>query len=152
MDFGAYSSRLLSLYKFCHDNIPEKIKQKRFRIVHNSMQMVSISKTQFAGLNDKRFYFHDGIVLLPFGHFLLEASRKLKEQYKSKIKTTIKEQKYKFLTAEADAVKKCERVRILRNIFSLPPLFYLLNSTSLMRGRMQTYKSTREQIINCSWK
>ena len=102
------------------------------------MQMVLIRKTQFAGLNDKRFYFHDGIVLLPFEHFLLEASRKLKEQYKSKIKTAIKEQKYKFLAADADAGK---RVRILRNIFSLPPL---LNSTNLMRGRMQTYKATRE--------
>ena len=30
MDFEAYSSRLLSLYEFCHDNIPEKIRQKRF--------------------------------------------------------------------------------------------------------------------------
>ena len=143
MDFEAYSSRLLSLYEFCYDNIPQKIKQKRFQIVHNSMQMVSISKTQFAGLNDKRFYFHDGIVSLPFGHFLLKASRKLKEQYKSKIKTAIKEKKYKFLAAEADAVKKCDRVRISRNILSLPPLYCLLNSTNLMRGQMQTYKSTR---------
>ena len=107
------------------------------------MQMVSISKTQFAGLNDKRFYFSDRIVSLPFGHFLLEASRKLKEQYKSKIKTAIKEKKYKFLAAEADAEKKCDRVRISRNILSLPPLYCLLNSTNLMRGQMQTYKSTR---------
>ena len=152
MDFEAYSSRLLSLYEFCHDNIPEKIKQKRFQIVHNSMQIISVSKTQFAGLNDKRFYFHDGIVLLPFGHFLLEASRKLKQQYKSRIKTAIKEQKYKFLAAEADAVKKCERVWILRNIFSLPPLYYLLNSANLVRGRMQRYKSTRQYIVNCNWK
>ena len=152
MDFEAYSSRLLSSYEFCYDNIPEKIKQKRYQIVNNSMQMVSLSTTQFAGLNDKRFYFHDGLVSLPFGHFLFEASRKLKEQYKSKIKAAIKEQKYKLLAAEAAAIKSCERVRILRNIFSLPPLYYLLNSTNLMRRGKQTYKSTREQIVNCSWK
>ena len=34
---------------------------------------------QFAGLNDKRFYFHDDIVLLSFGHFLLEKTRKEKK-------------------------------------------------------------------------
>ena len=34
------------------------------------MQMKSVKKSQFAGSNDKRFYFHDGVVSLPFGHFL----------------------------------------------------------------------------------
>ena len=86
--------------------MPEKIKQKKLQVVNSSMQMVSISRTQFVGLNDKKFYFHNGIVSLPFGH-LLEASRKLKEQYKSEIKITIKEQKYRFLAAEAAAVKNC---------------------------------------------
>ena len=43
------------------------------------MQMKSVRKTQFAGLNDKHFYFHDGIVSLPFGHFLLEKTREEKK-------------------------------------------------------------------------
>ena len=33
--------------------------------------MESVRKTQFAGLNDKRFYFQDGIVSLPFGQFFV---------------------------------------------------------------------------------
>ena len=39
--------------------------------------MKSVRKTQFkkAGLNDERYYLHDGIVSLPFGHFLLENIR-----------------------------------------------------------------------------
>ena len=37
--------------------------------------MVSVNKTQFVGLNDKRFYFQDGIISLPFGHFLLNKVR-----------------------------------------------------------------------------
>ena len=44
------------------------------------MQMKSVKKTQFGGLNDKRFCFHDGIVSLPFGHFLLN---KIREEKKS---------------------------------------------------------------------
>ena len=51
---------------------PKKITKKRFQIINNNTQMNIVNKTQFAGLNDKRFYFHDGIVSLPFGHYLLK--------------------------------------------------------------------------------
>ena len=44
------------------------------------MQMKSVRKAQFAGLNDKRFSFHDGIVPIPFGHFLLEKAREEKHR------------------------------------------------------------------------
>ena len=75
MDFEAYSERLATLHKYCFDNKPKKTEQKRSQVVNKSMQMKSVRKTQFAGLNDKRFYFHDGFVSLPFGHFLLEKTR-----------------------------------------------------------------------------
>ena len=48
------------------------------------MQMVCVDKTQFAGLNDKPFYFHDDIVSLPFRHFLLNKVREQKENIKRK--------------------------------------------------------------------
>ena len=82
MDFEAYSCRLASLHEFCDKQKTNKIKQKRFQIINSGMRMVSVNKTQFAGLNDKRFYFQDGIVSLPFGHYLLEDSRKEKEKFK----------------------------------------------------------------------
>ena len=40
----------------------------------------SIFKIQFAGLNDKIFYFYDGIVSMPFCHPLLEKLRKEKKK------------------------------------------------------------------------
>ena len=49
------------------------------------MQMKSVRKAQFAGLNDKRFYFHDGIVPIPFGHFLLEKTREEKEKHRNEL-------------------------------------------------------------------
>ena len=52
--------------------------------------MKSVNKTQFVGLNDKRYYFHDGIVSLLFGHFLLEKVRKEKEKYRLKLHTEVK--------------------------------------------------------------
>ena len=45
------------------------------------MQMKSVKKTQFAGANDKRLYFHDEIVSLPFRHFLLDKVREAKEKH-----------------------------------------------------------------------
>ena len=57
--------------------------------------MVSVNKAQFAGLNDKRFYFHNGIVSLPFEH-LLNKVREQKEKYKTEIHLQIHDKKYNF--------------------------------------------------------
>ena len=56
------------------------------------MQVVSVKRTQFAGLNDKRFFFNYRIISLPFGHYLLNKVRKEKENIKTKynIKYTTK--------------------------------------------------------------
>ena len=113
------------------------------------MQMTCVSKTQFTGLNDKRFYFHDGIVWLPFGHFLLNKVREKKEKYEAEIQHEIQSKKYDFLKEEAAAVRQCERLRILRSIFSQPALFCLLNSNILMKT--PPINSTRDYILNSNW-
>ena len=109
--------------------------------------MKSVKKTQFAWLNDKHFYFHGGIVSLPFGHALLKILRKEKEKYRYNIHNKIHKKK---LSGESKAVRKCERLRILRSIYLQAPLLYLLDSEDLMKIR--DFKSTREQILNSSWK
>ena len=53
------------------------------------MRMKSVKKTQFAGLNDKCFYFHDKIVSLPFGNFLLNKVREEKEKHRADLHTKI---------------------------------------------------------------
>ena len=150
MNFEAYSQRICSLHEFCSNQKPKKIKQKRFQIVRCNMQMVSVSKTQFTGLNDKRFYFHDGIVSLPFGHFLLNKVKEQKEKYKAEIQHEIHDKKYDFLKEEAAAVKQCETLRVLRSIFSQPALLYLLDLNCLMRT--PSINLTGDYILNSSWK
>ena len=71
MYFEAYANRVMSLSDFINQKT-KKIKQNRFQIKNTEMRMQSISKSQFAGLNDKRFYFYDGIVSMHFEHPLLE--------------------------------------------------------------------------------
>ena len=113
IDFEGYAQRLSLLHEFCDKQKPNKIKQKRLQIVNCTVQMVSVNKTQFVGLKDKRFYFNDGIVSLPFGHYLLNDVRKQKEKYRLEI-----QHEYDFVTEEAKTICKCERLRILRLIFS----------------------------------
>ena len=77
------------------------------------MQMTCINKTQFRELSDKRFFFHDGIVSLPFGNFLLNKVRK-KKNIKRKYSMKYKAKKYDFFKEEAANVRQCERLCILR--------------------------------------
>ena len=97
MNFEAYSERLATLHEFCSPTKIKSITQKPFQIINKSMKMKSVNKTQFAGLHDKRYYFYDRIVSLPFGHFLLEKVRKEKEKHHSKLHIEVKKNMYKFL-------------------------------------------------------
>ena len=87
MDFDSYSNRLSDLTEFSNEflskpNKVEKIEQRRFQVINESMQMKSVSKVQFGQLNGKRFYFSNGIMSLPFGHPYLEDLRKGKHKYR----------------------------------------------------------------------
>ena len=82
MDFDSYSERLSDLNKFPRDYIKNSQKnlQKMSQIIHESMQMKSVSKVQFVQSNDNRFYFPNGLISLPFGHPYLENLRKEKHK------------------------------------------------------------------------
>ena len=71
-------------------NIVLKANKKNWtQKINDLMQMKSVKKTQFAGANDKRLYFHDEIVSLPFGHFLLDKVREAKEKHWADLHTKI---------------------------------------------------------------
>ena len=73
-----------------------------------------------------------------------------KEKYKTEIQYEIHDKKHNFLKEEAATVKQCERLRILRSIFSQPTWLYLLHSNILMRT--PSINSTRDYILNSNWK
>ena len=84
MDFDSYSSRLADLNEFSifkeFFEKPKKIQQKIFQIINESMQMKAVSKVPFGQLNDKQFYFSNGLMSLPYGHPRLEDLRKEKKK------------------------------------------------------------------------
>ena len=85
MNFESYAMRINTLREFDDKKEEEKIVQKRLQVKNTNMTMTSINKVQFARLNDKRYYFSDGIVSLPFGHPTLNKVREYKNLYRKYI-------------------------------------------------------------------
>ena len=92
------------------------------------MEKNSLRKCQFSGLNNKRYYFSDGIVSFPFGHPYLEEIRKCKKDVKDKMQKVIKENQFEMLRNETKAVTVWERLRILKSILLQPFSYYKLDS------------------------
>ena len=111
--------------------------------------MKAVSKVQFGQLSNKRFYFSNGLMSLPYPDPYLEDLRKEKQKYRV-IHKTIQDKKYDFLKQEPNAIDNNPRMHVLKQIFAQRPMFYILNSTisSISKG----WKSTKEQILNGSWK
>ena len=76
---------------------------------------------------------------LPFGHPMLDSLFDL-----------MLEKKYNFLKEEAKVIENNQRMRVLKQIFSQNPMFYILNSSLFVITK--GWKSTRAQILNNSWK
>ena len=81
MTFDAYAERIIDLKKYTkQDKKPKQFVQRHFQVTNTNMQMLSIKKSQFAGLNDERYYFSDGICSLPYDHLLLKDVREKKKK------------------------------------------------------------------------
>ena len=81
------------------------------------MQMKAVRKIQFGQLNDKRFYFSNGLMSLPYDHPCLEDLRKEKQKCRA-IHKTIQAKKYEFLKQESNAIDNNPRMHVLKQIFA----------------------------------
>ena len=155
MDFDSYSSRLSDLTEYFNEflstiNKVKSVEQRRFQVINKSMQMKSVSKTQFGQLNDKRFYFANGSLL--YDHPSLEELRKEKHKYRD-IHKVIQTKKDEFLLKESKILESIPRLNILEQIFAQRPTLYKLNSdTKFISVGIQRRKKTKELIKNGSWK
>ena len=113
------------------------------------MQMKTVSKVQFGQLNDKRFYFSNGISSHPYGHPSLEKARKQKNKYRN-IHKVIQTKKDEFLKEEKIVLQNNPRLDILNQIFNQVPLIYELKSES--NFSKSSYNTTKDFVKNRRWK
>ena len=64
MDYDSYSERLSDLNEFSKGFLkkPVKVEKKKVQIINKSIKKKSVIKVQFGQLNDKRFYFSNGLI------------------------------------------------------------------------------------------
>ena len=74
MDYPMYADRVRSMKENAsiEKRLAKRFMQKRLQAVYGEMSQVSIDKVSFGKLNDKNYYFTDGITSLPHGHPLLK--------------------------------------------------------------------------------
>ena len=151
------SSRLSDLTEYFNEllstvNKVKSVEQRMFQVINESMQMKSVSKTQFGQLNDKRFYFANGLVSLPYSHPSLEELRKEKHKYRD-IHKVIQTKKDDFLLKESKILASIPRLNILGQIFAQRPTLYELTSdTKFISVGIQRRETTKELIKSGSWK
>ena len=155
MDFERYAARIGNLRYDLDSNQneqQEKVIQKRLQVKNTNMIMTSCNKVKFAKLNDKRYYFSDGIVSLPFGHPSLNEIREYKKSLEA-IHKVIEKEKNKLLNEENTVVNANKRLRILRSIYSQPINYYTLKThRPFISVKNNTkYLTTRQYILNSHW-
>ena len=149
MDFESFASRIMDVREWSYSQKRAKtIKQTRFSLKRTDMRLIESYKTQFAGLNDKRYYLTDGVTSLPYGQFLLVELDE-KKNYE-KIQNVLFKIKDELIRDECKAIKNCERIRVLRTISNPAGTYYKLDSAK--RPNIPNLsKCTKDYIISGIW-
>ena len=152
MDFGSYCSKLCDIVEyfetFYKQKKAKKIIQKRFQVVNDTMRMKTVEKIQFGQLNDKRFYFPNGIISLPYGHFQMEEIRKYRAKEKA-IHKSVKNKKMEFIKQENSIINKNKRLSVFYQIINGKPAIYTISKSKLEKNLEH---STKEYIEKQYWK
>ena len=150
MNFESFATRIMDVREYIHSQKKaESLKQTRFQLKNTDMRMLEQYKTQFAALNDKRYYLSDDITSLPYGHFLLAELDKKKENYK-KIQNELFKIKDELIREECAAIKKCERIRVLRSILYQIPTYYKPDCVK-RPSIIQINRPTKDYILSGIW-
>ena len=152
MDFNSYCSKLCDIIDyfetFYKKKNTKKITQKRFQVINDTMRMKSVEKIQFGQLNDKRFYFPNGILSLPYGHFQMEEIRKHRSKEKA-IHKVVKDKKLEYIKEENEIINKNKRLSVFYQIMSGYPTICTISEPEI---REKIPYSTKEYIEKQYWK
>ena len=149
MEYENYAERIKSLFD---SKTYKKSKKDMKDVIHTSvkkgeMTTHKITKTKFSQLNDKRFYFPNRILSLPFGHLSLNELDEYKKNKGQRIEKYFWTEKEKLLELEKKALKNCPRLDFLNNILLQVPKIVNIDCTKFDRNTTFLYKENRQQTI-----
>ena len=153
MEFEDYARRinLIREIEAFGQLLKEKHKQNRFTIKNNQVVLEEIEKSKFAQINDKRYYFSDVIICLPFSYPFLKEIVDFKREKKQKLEAFLQQENHKFIQMEKFAAQKNKRISIYRSILQQKPTFYhlnLLRRSAENNENINFSQNTRSYILN----
>ena len=116
MNYENYAERIKPLYDFESFEKPKTKRKKVLRFTDKKGDMITtqVKKTKFSQINDKRFYFPDAVVSLPFGHRALKELEKYKKKKGQKIENYFLEKRLKLLF-RAPGTRQLSKNRIAKS-------------------------------------
>ena len=149
MDYENYAERIKPLIHFETYKKPKAdIKDVvRISVKKGEMTTHKIKKSKFSQLNDKRFYFPNTIVSLPFGHLALREIDEYKRGKGRRIEKYFWTEKKKLLELEKSALKNTPRVNFLNNILEQIPKIAHVDCAKFDRNTKFLYKEELQQDI-----
>ena len=159
MEYENYAERIKPLIDFKTYKKPKPdIKDfVRISVKKGEMSMYSIKKNKFSQLNDKRFYFPNAIVSVPFGHFSLAEIDEYKKDKGQRTEKYFWTDKEKLLELEKKAIDKIPEIFFLNHILEQIPKIVSASCTKFDRNTKFLYKEELQQniieyILGAEWK
>ena len=113
--------------------------------------MEEVQKSKFAQINDKCYYFEDGIISLPFSHPYLLDIVNYKKNKKQKVESYINLKKKNLLKMEKEALLRNDRLLTYQSIYLQMPEFRNLTSNKRLfdeAGKINFSLNTRNFFLN----
>ena len=112
------------------------------------LTVVIVTKSKFSQLIDKRFYFPDGVVSLPFGHPLLKKIDEFKQEKGQKIEKYFWEEKENLFNIENKAPKEHPRLYLYHQILiSTLKMFNISQKNDFTQQSKALLKKDTEDIV-----
>ena len=147
MEYENYAERIKPLIDFETYKKPKAdIKDVvRISVKKGEMTTHKIKKSKFSQLNDKRFYFPNAIVSLPFGHLALREIDEYKKDKGQRIEKYFWTEKEKLLELGKTALKNTPRINFLNNILEQIPKIVHVDCAKFDRNTKFLYKEELQQ-------
>ena len=159
MDYENYAEKIKPLVDFKTYKKPKAdIKDVvRISVKKGEMTTHKIIKSKFSQLNNKRFYFPNANVSLPFGHLALHEIDEYEKNKGRRIEKYFWTEKEKLLELEKNALKNSLRIDFLNNILEQVPKIVHVECRKFDRNTKFLYREELQQnildfILGAEWK
>ena len=122
----------------------------RLTVDHGEMVKKTVIKTKFSQLNDKRFYFPDSVLSLPYGHPNLKEIYAFKQEKGQKIEKYFWKEKEKLFEMEKNALKITPRLYFYHQILMQHPKIVTVNQKDDFgtNTKVLIKKSTKDIVLS----